>query len=244
MIQIMKNKTFILIIFLCFLPLFCKGQFCKLYSTHGDISSSMISHIYQDAKGYIWVATENGLNKYDGAKFTNYKNQFNDSTSLLGNHVYRTFQDAKGHLYILSTKGLQMYEYKSDSFKTIKKSNSSYNNKSIAQLSDGSILIGTSGYGIKKLTFDHKGNIQIENWNPSLIGHTINDIMEDRKGNIWICTEYHGMIRIDKNKKIHHYTLGKLYGNQFINCCTEDSNGNIYVCRNQWTRSFYIQSGG
>ena len=52
MIQIMKNKTFILIIFLCFLPLFCKGQFCKLYSTHGDISSSMISHIYQDAKGY------------------------------------------------------------------------------------------------------------------------------------------------------------------------------------------------
>ena len=133
MIQIMKNKTFILIIFLCFLPLFCKGQFCKLYSTHGDISSSMISHIYQDAKGYIWVATENGLNKYDGAKFTNYKNQFNDSTSLLGNHVYRTFQDAKGHLYILSTKGLQMYEYKSDSFKTIKKSNSSYNNKSIAQ---------------------------------------------------------------------------------------------------------------
>lgn len=225
----MKNKTFILIIFLCFLPLFCKGQFCKLYSTHGDISSSMISHIYQDAKGYIWVATENGLNKYDGAKFTNYKNQFNDSTSLLGNHVYRTFQDAKGHLYILSTKGLQMYEYKSDSFKTIKKSNSSYNNKSIAQLSDGSILIGTSGYGIKKLTFDHKGNIQIENWNPSLIGHTINDIMEDRKGNIWICTEYHGMIRIDKNKKIHHYTLGKLYGNQFINCCTEDSNGNIYA---------------
>ena len=231
MIQIMKNKTFILIIFLCFLPLFCKGQFCKLYSTHGDISSSMINHIYQDSKGYIWVSTEDGLNKYDGAKFVNYKNHFNDSTSLLGNHVYRTFQDAKGNLYVLSIKGLQIYNYKSDSFITIKKSNSGYeyNNKSIAQLNDGSILIGTSGYGIKKLTFDHKGNIQIENWNPSLIGHTINDIMEDRKGNIWICTEYHGMIRIDKNKKIHHYTLGKLYGNQFINCCTEDSNGNIYV---------------
>ena len=109
MIQIMKNKTFILIIFLCFLPLFCKGQFCKLYSTHGDISSSMINHIYQDSKGYIWVSTEDGLNKYDGAKFVNYKNHFNDSTSLLGNHVYRTFQDAKGNLYVLSIKGLQIY---------------------------------------------------------------------------------------------------------------------------------------
>ena len=227
----MKNKTFILIIFLCFLPLFCKGQFCKLYSTHGDISSSMINHIYQDSKGYIWVSTEDGLNKYDGAKFVNYKNHFNDSTSLLGNHVYRTFQDAKGNLYVLSIKGLQIYNYKSDSFITIKRSNSGYeyNNKSIAQLSDGSILIGTSEYGIKELSFNDSGNFQVKDWNTSLIGHTINDIMEDHKGNIWICTEYHGIIRIDKNKKIHHYTLGKPYGNQFINCCTEDSNGNIYA---------------
>ncbi len=227
----MKNKTFILIIFLCFLPLFCKGQFCKLYSTHGDISSSMINHIYQDSKGYIWVSTEDGLNKYDGAKFVNYKNHFNDSTSLLGNHVYRTFQDAKGNLYVLSIKGLQIYNYKSDSFITIKKSNSGYeyNNKSIAQLSDGSILIGTSGYGIKELSFNDSGNFQIKDWNTSLTGHNINDIMEDRNGNIWICTEYHGVVRIDKNKNIHHYTVGAPYGNQFINCCAEDSNGNIYV---------------
>ncbi len=32
----------------------------------------MINHIYQDSKGYIWVSTEDGLNKYDGAKFVNY----------------------------------------------------------------------------------------------------------------------------------------------------------------------------
>ena len=227
----MKNKTFIIIIFLCFLPLLCKGQFCKLYSTHGDISSSMINHIYQDSKGYIWVSTEDGLNKYDGAKFVNYKNHFNDSTSLLGNHVYKTFQDSKGYLYVLSTKGLQFYDYKSDSFITIKKSNSSseYNNKSITQLSDGSILIGTSGYGIKELSYDESKNIRIKDWNPSLTGHNINDIMEDRNGNIWICTEYHGVVRIDKNKNIHHYTVGAPYGNQFINCCAEDSNSNIYV---------------
>lgn len=231
MIQIMKNKAFILIIFLCFFPLLCKGQFCKLYSTHGDISSSMINHIYQDSKGYIWVSTEDGLNKYDGAKFVNYKNHFNDSTSLLGNHVYRTFQDSKGYLYVLSTKGLQFYNYKSDSFITIKKSNSSseYNNKSITQLSDGSILIGTSGYGIKELSYDKNKNIRIKDWNPSLTGHNINDIMEDRNGNIWICTEYHGVVKIDKNNKTHHYTIGTPYGNQFINCCAEDSNGNIYV---------------
>lgn len=225
----MRNKTFIITVIFCLLPLFCKGQFCKLYTTHGEISSSMINNIYQDQKGYIWVTTEDGVNKFDGAKFTSYRTHKNDSTSLIGNHVYKVFQDSKGHLYILSTKGLQIYDYRSDTFKTIKKSSPSYNNKSITELRNGNILIGTSGYGIKTLSTDHKENFLIQNWNPSLSGYTINEIMEDKNGNIWICTEYHGVIRIDKNGKRYDYSLGTHNGNQFINCCTEDSYGNVYV---------------
>lgn len=158
----MRNKTFIITVIFCLLPLFCKGQFCKLYTTHGEISSSMINNIYQDQKGYIWVTTEDRVNKFDGAKFTSYRTHKNDSTSLIGNHVYKVFQDSKGHLYILSTKGLQIYDYRSDTFKTIKKSSPSYNNKSITELRNGNILIGTSGYGIKTLSTDHKENFLIQ----------------------------------------------------------------------------------
>lgn len=225
----MKNKTFIISVLICLLPILCKGQFCKLYTTHGEISSSMINNIYQDKKGYIWVATDDGLNKFDGAKFTSYRTLRNDSTSLMGNHVYKVFQDSKGHLYILSTKGLQVYDYQSDTFKNIKKSSPSFNNKSITELRNGSILIGTSGYGMKTLSTDSKENFLIQDWNPSLSGYTINEIMEDKNGNIWICTEYHGIIRIDKNGKRYDYSLGTHNGNQFINCCTEDSYGNVYV---------------
>lgn len=189
----------------------------------------MINNIYQDQKGYIWVTTEDGLNKFDGAKFTSYRTHKNDSTSLIGNHVYKVFQDSRGNLYILSTKGLQIYDYRSDTFKTIKKSSPSYNNKSITELRNGNILIGTSGYGMKTLSADSKGNYQIKDWNPSLSGYTINEIKEDQSGNIWICTEYHGVIRIDKNGKRYDYSLGAHNGNQFINCCTEDSYGNVYV---------------
>lgn len=224
-----KYKTFLITVLICLFPILGKGQFCKLYTTHGDISSSMINNIYQDQKGYIWVSTDDGLNKFDGVKFTSYRTHKSDSTSLLGNHVYKVFQDSKGCLYILSTKGLQVYEYQSDTFKTIKKSSPSFNNKSITELHNGNILIGTSGYGIKTLLTDSKGNYQIKDWNPSLSGYTINEIMEDKNGNIWICTEYHGIIRIDKNGKKYNYSLGTQNGNQFINCCTEDSYGNVYV---------------
>lgn len=225
----MRNKTVIITAIFCLLPLLCKGQFCKLYTIHGEISSSMINNIYQDQKGYIWVTTEDGLNKFDGAKFTNYRSHRKDSTSLLGNHVYKVFQDSKGNLYILSTKGLQVYDYRSDTFKTIKKSGSSYSNKSITELRNGNILIGTSGYGIKTLSIDSKGNFRIKDWNLPLPGYTINEIKEDKNGNIWICTEYHGVIRIDKNGKRYDYSLGKHNGNQFINCCAEDSYGNVYI---------------
>lgn len=91
----MKNKTFIISVLICLLPILCKGQFCKLYTTHGEISSSMINNIYQDKKGYIWVATDDGLNKFDGAKFTSYRTLRNDSTSLMGNHVYKVFRIPK-----------------------------------------------------------------------------------------------------------------------------------------------------
>lgn len=176
----MRNKTVIITAIFCLLPLLCKGQFCKLYTTHGEISSSMINNLYQDRKGYIWVTTDDGLNKFDGAKFTNYRSHRNDSTSLLGNHIYKVFQDSRGNLYILSTKGLQIYDYRSDTFKTIKKSSPSYNNKSITELRNGNILIGTSGYGMKTLSTDSKGNYQIKDWNPSLNGYTINEIKEDK----------------------------------------------------------------
>ena len=91
----MRNKTFIITVIFCLLPLFCKGQFCKLYTTHGEISSSMINNIYQDQKGYIWVTTEDGVNKFDGAKFTSYRTHKNDSTSLIGTMYTRYFKIPK-----------------------------------------------------------------------------------------------------------------------------------------------------
>jgi len=52
------------------------------YSTDEDLSNSLINKIYQDKYDYIWIATEDGLNKFDGMKFSVYKNNLNDSTSL------------------------------------------------------------------------------------------------------------------------------------------------------------------
>ena len=65
-------KHTILILFL-FLSLLCHGQSYKFFTTDRELSSSLINKIYQDRNGMIWIATEDGLNRYDGAKFITYK---------------------------------------------------------------------------------------------------------------------------------------------------------------------------
>ena len=93
----MKNVfTFLLLLF----SLLCNGQSPKLFTTDKELSSSLINQIYQDRNGFIWIATEDGLNRYDGAKFTRYKHEPNNEHSLAHNFVRTVFEDSKGHLLI------------------------------------------------------------------------------------------------------------------------------------------------
>lgn len=63
-----------------FLSLLCHGQSYKFFTTDRELSSSLINKIYQDRNSMIWIATEDGLNRYDGAKFVIYKHDPETST--------------------------------------------------------------------------------------------------------------------------------------------------------------------
>lgn len=114
----MKNVfTFLLLLF----SLLCNGQSPKLFTTDKELSSSLINQIYQDRNGFIWIATEDGLNRYDGAKFTIYKHEPNNEHSLAHNFVRTVFEDSKGHLLIGTYIGIQMYDPATDNFTPLAK---------------------------------------------------------------------------------------------------------------------------
>ena len=64
----------------------------------------------------VWVGTEDGLNRYDGSKFTQYRNVSGDSTSLAHNFVIAMFEDSHGHLFVGTHKGLQLHNPVTDKF--------------------------------------------------------------------------------------------------------------------------------
>ena len=70
------------------------------------LSQISVMKILQDSDGYMWFGTRNGLNKYDGNKFTVYKHNFADSLSLTDSHITELIEDNDGNLWVGTVIGL------------------------------------------------------------------------------------------------------------------------------------------
>ena len=64
------NKILLIVLLLCLTVLSLTAQTGKFYSTNNELSSSLINQIFQDKRGFIWIATEYGLNRFDGLRFS------------------------------------------------------------------------------------------------------------------------------------------------------------------------------
>lgn len=69
------------------------------YSTAQGLASNFVHNITQDAKGYIWLGTVNGLQRFDGVRFMTFRHKQNDSSSLPSNNVF-CYMDRKHRLWI------------------------------------------------------------------------------------------------------------------------------------------------
>jgi ligand-binding sensor domain-containing protein len=91
-------------------------KFEHLGIEHG-LSQSTVHCIIQDRKGFMWFGTSDGLNKYDGYKFTLYKNDPNDTLSLSHNFVRALYEDHLGELWIGTRNGgVCRYDRNQDTF--------------------------------------------------------------------------------------------------------------------------------
>src|ERR1700761_7190470 len=68
--------------------------------TNVGLSQSNVLCIMQDSKGFMWFGTREGLNKYDGYKFTVYKNDPNNKKSISGNYISSIIESSDGDLWI------------------------------------------------------------------------------------------------------------------------------------------------
>jgi len=82
------------------------------YGIESGLSQSVINYTYQDSDGFIWVATQYGLNKFNGYDFERYRNIPSDTNSLNNTWVYCVAEDQKRNIWIGTRGGLHCYDKK------------------------------------------------------------------------------------------------------------------------------------
>ena len=226
----MKIKLLLLFLVIELLTTNIYPQSTRLFTVNNELSSSLINQIYQDKKEIIWIATENGLNKYDGSKFVIYKHDKDIPNSILNNYVQIVYESTRNNLFIGYLSGLQLYDRGSDKFIEIPM----YlleglpikpHVTSIVEKENGEILIGTTGHGL--FIFDSKKK-QAQQLKLSINAYFINALFVDKEKKLWISTNNTGLLCIDaKNKYNQYFTKEQKMNN--ITCITQDNNNAIYV---------------
>ncbi len=192
--------------FLLFLPHIGYTQPYKAVpvSVAEGLSQSSVYDIVQDQKGFTWIATQDGLNRYDGTSFEVFREEPFDTTSISSNNIPSLLCDMQGRLWVGSINhGLNLYVPEKGGFRHFKadgQKGSIESNFITALYQDplGNIWVGT-GSGLFRMkengsdfTFD-KIPLVIDA-SDTVPDKYVNAIVTDHRGNLWVGT-FNGLFR-------------------------------------------------
>ena len=223
--------TFILVCSFC---AFAQKQNLKFEHLDNNVglSQNLVMCILQDSQGFMWFGTSDGLNKYDGYKFTVYKNDAKDSNSISNNYISGIVEDDKGIIWI-STRGggLNRYDKKKDEFTHFK------NNPNNPYSISGNLLTGISK--------DREGNLWISTEDDlnyfdlvqnHFLHYKINSryVFEDSEGQLWVGTYREGLGLFNKKTKAftyfrHNEKDNTSLSNDNVSVIYEDSKRRLWV---------------
>lgn len=102
----MLQKIFLVLLLFCFSALytfgakFQSGISIAHFSIAGGLSNNSVNVVFQDSRGFIWIGTEDGLNRYDGYEFQIYRSGTDFGPALVGNRISALAEDRHGNLWI------------------------------------------------------------------------------------------------------------------------------------------------
>ncbi len=213
------------------------------YIVAKGLSQNSAYCITQDSRGYIWIGTWDGLNRYDGYQFLTFRPSLTNKPGELSNQtVYSLHTDSRGILWIGTEKGLNSYHYKTRTFNQYKHSSKnplSISSDTVNCIIDGEkdvLWVGTSNglnkFDKNKETFYHY-SLDPNNAN-SLSNNNINVLLIDPKNNIWIGTN-DGLNYFDTKQGVFsHWYSGSRINNALLNDVIRDlmldTEGNLWIC--------------
>jgi signal transduction histidine kinase/DNA-binding response OmpR family regulator/ligand-binding sensor domain-containing protein len=193
------------------------------------LSQGMVFDILQDKEGFIWVATKNGLNRYDGYTFKVFTNDPYNEHTLSSNTIIKLFEDSKGRIWAgTENAGVNIYDKKTGIFYRIVHNPSNETSlsgneiKTMEEMPDGSMLIGADAAGLNRVTLTN--NFFTKNAAPVITrlvlpnNTQVYGMGKDKNGTIWVGGMDETVYQFDplKNSFIQ-LPGGRLYNNGYLN---------------------------
>lgn len=233
-------KTFPFLLFLFTVGLCSQTQkqiIFKQLSVNDGLSQNSVVSIAQDSIGYLWFATQDGLNKYDGITYKYYQKLFEDITKEDYSKLGKVYVDRQNKLYIITKDGvLEKFNTELDSFQKVRKFRSA---STIFQDRKLETWIGTYGNGLYKIGNRSKDTLQILK-------------NEDVLKEIFAISEYNGNIIVAASESVFEINNSTLDYKQFsfLGAKPKVNFGSIATDQNNrlWVGSFgeglYINESG
>lgn len=218
----------IITMMICLFSIQAWAQSGKLFNTDNQLSSNLATQVFQDKSGFIWIATRNGLNTYEGYNITVIKKDMSNFLGLNSNYINSIAQDEKEHILLGTNNSL--LEFTGSEFLKIPMLDSKGKElatyvKQVYPLKNKDIAVATSGYGImiKKIDVQEchamKGEVEKLKY--------IHKLLEDKRGRLWIITDDGKLYRKETNGRVtSHFAGTEGVGAQDIR---QDALGNLYL---------------
>ncbi|MCB9078861.1 MAG: SpoIIE family protein phosphatase [Anaerolineaceae bacterium] len=212
-------------------------------SIEDGLSQSTIYAILQDRQGFMWFGTQDGLNKFDGYRFTVYKNDPDDPATIADNFIRAIYEDHDGNLWIGTNGGLNRFDPNTETFTRFQHDpddpHSLSDNivRAIYEDEAGVMWLGTGSGGLNK--FDpttgaftaYRADV---NRAGSLSHDNVWALYEDSTGALWVGTEGGGLNKFDRASETftayqHDPNNPASLSNNDVSSIIEDSAGNLWV---------------
>lgn len=206
-------------------------------STDLGLSQKTVQSIYQDRHGFMWIGTQEGLNRYDGREIRIFTNMPEEPLSLSNNVVRAITEDNRGNLWIATSNGLNRYDAATQSFErvTLLTTGGEIVSKlySLLSLDDGQLLVGTDGNGVFSVDVSSDNYLSTPLKSSAGIEHAdIRAIFRDSRNRVWFGTDGEGVWLTDSNLDNPINFLAsqtKSISHNRIRTIIEDSKGQIWI---------------
>ena len=196
------------------------------------LSSLQIRDIRQDRSGYLWIATAQGLNRYNGYEYALLSKDENTSQTILpSNNILRIIPDDEDNLWIATSRGLCRYDLKADKITTYPiEDKSEYHITDLVEDPQGTIWMSTFRYGVYRIDSPESSPIRLDI--PDDAPQTAQALLQEDTTALWIgYSNPSALCRYDRRK--NEFDFYRLPNYIEINCLAKFGHSQMWIGTDQ-----------